>query len=331
METNLNFKNISGEVIETQQDELASENLYSSKKIKFNKKNYLNTKLNDNEITKKITIRLLPISKDASSAFLRIRSHYIKVNPELSSGSKNNMKAYTCCKHTPELHKDYGNKCAICDAHDVFYKKYKESTNPSEKKMYEDLMKETSLIDYWIVRCIERGHEDDGVKFWKFPASKAKKGIYDTLMSLYRTRKQESIDAGDETPYNIFDLLNGKDIVLTISKNPNDSDKTSITIVDAGRESPLSKDMEQMASWVNDEKTWTDVYGIKTYEYLKIVLSGEVPYYDKDNEQFVPKSEMERRKKEESTMTEEEIMKAEERLNDNMQISLDNEGDDLPF
>lgn len=324
---NMPFNNISGDAIEMQQDEITNETNFV-KKVKFNEKNYLNTKLSNGETSKKITIRLLPISSDSNSAFLRIRSHYIRVNAALATESKKNMKGYVCCKHTPELHEKYGDKCAICDAHDKFIKLYKEATNPSDKKMYEDLMKETGVIDYWVVRCIERGKEDEGVKFWKFPASRTKKGIYDTLISLYLTRKQESIDAGDEVPYNIFDLNNGKDIVLTITSG---NDKTSITVVDAGRPSPLSKDMNQMIEWVNDEKKWTDVYGIKSYDYLKIVLSGEVPYYDKEQGKFVPKSEIDSKKKEEKEISEEEIIKIEKKLQDSSISDVEDEGEDLPF
>lgn len=271
----------------------------------------------------------MPISKDSGSAFLRIKSHYIKVNPELAIGSKKNMKGYVCCKHTSELHDNYGDKCAICDAHDKFVEKYKTCTNPSDKKMYEDLMKETNTIDYWVVRCIERGKEEEGVKFWKFPASKAKKGIYDTLMSLYKTRKQESINAGDEVPYNMFDLMNGKDIVLTISKGKDD--KTSITVVDAGRESPLSKDVNKITEWVNDEKKWTDVYGIKTYDYLQIVLSGDVPFFDKEKNKFVPKSSVVSSKSDNPEMTEEEIIEAEKKLQNIEDGQILDDGEDLPF
>lgn len=38
--------------------------------------------------------------------------------------------------------------------------------------MYSDLEFQTRKSESWIVRCIERGKEDEGVKFWKFNVSK---------------------------------------------------------------------------------------------------------------------------------------------------------------
>lgn len=69
--------------------------------------------------------------------------------------------------------------------------------------------------------------------------------------------------------------------------------KVSISIADAGRPSALSKDPEKIKEWVNDPKQWTDVYGVKTYDYLKVALAGEVPYFDQDSKTFISKKEFE--------------------------------------
>ena len=84
--------------------------------------------------------------------------------------------------------------------------------------------------------------------------------------------------------------------------------KVSISIADAGRPSALSKDPEQIKEWVNDSKQWTDVYGVKTYDYLKVALAGEVPYFDQESKTFISKKEFDEKNKKETEKTEQEII-----------------------
>ena len=60
-------------------------------------------------------------------------------------------------------------------------------------------------------------------------------------------------------------------------------------IADGGNKKPLTKDVEEGNRWIHDEKTWKDVYGIKTSDYLSIVLENGVPVWDKQKEKFVNK------------------------------------------
>lgn len=59
---------------------------------------------------------------------------------------------------------------------------------------------------------------------------------------------------------------------------------TSITPLD---QSPLSDDEAKAAAWLADEQTWEDVFGVKTYEYLEIIVKGGVPVYDKEAKKYV--------------------------------------------
>ena len=140
--------------------------------------------------------------------------------------------------------------------------------------------------------------------------------IKDFLLELYKIRNQESIDATGE-PYNIFDLENGKDIIITLGVKSDG--KTSVGITDAGFSTPLSKDPNQVEEWVNDEKTWQDVYASKSYEYLEIIADGEIPYYDKENNKWVAKVEKKEEIGEEDTDEPEPM------------VATATEDDDLPF
>ena len=108
-------------------------------------------------------------------------------------------------------------------------------------------------------------------------------------MELYKTRKQESIEEGD-VEENILDLRTGKDLKVTISQATDGKtgmNRTSVKVVDYGKNKPITTDEGQLAAWVNDPKKWHDVFAIKPYDYLKIILDGEVPYYDKNVNKWV--------------------------------------------
>ena len=56
-----------------------------------------------------------------------------------------------------------------------------------------------------------------------------------------------------------------------------------------GRPKPLSEDIELRNKWVNDEKVWSDVFVAKSYDYLKLILDGEIPWFDNKNNKWVKK------------------------------------------
>jgi hypothetical protein len=41
---------------------------------------------------------------------------------------------------------------------------------------------------------------------------------------------------------------------------------------------------------VADNRTWEDVYSLKSYDYLEIIVKGGVPVWDKDLKKFVDKN-----------------------------------------
>lgn len=262
------------------------------KKFNFDGKNYLNTKLGPNEAQREIIIRILPVSSKNGDIFLPLLTHQgLRVNSKLS---KSGYKNYICLNdsHIKE-HDERG--CPICRLSKELFDKVNslpkdndEQISEGDKSMKKTLLKTAysyrPKISY-IVRVIERGKEDEGVKFWKFNERSDGMGVYDKLMNLYRQRKAEGEMAGIQN-YSIFDLVNGKDIKITLSHIPNTT-KTAMDIIDCGFNTPLSRDINQANAWICDEKTWEDVYAVKDYDYLDIVANGNIPVYDENQKKWV--------------------------------------------
>ena len=78
---------------------------------------------------------------------------------------------------------------------------------------------------------------------------------------------------------------------------------------------------------MSDTKLWNNVYGIKTYDYLSILIGGGEPYYDKEANMWVDKKEVEDAKYEE----EEKEREFDYELEDEGADYGSGEMDDLPF
>lgn len=253
----------------------------------FNVNNYLNVKLDKNEDKKVLKIRVLPIDKDTPKPFKKIFMHSVKLTPEQQGKNTSKWKSYICLKRTEGIdHEALGCKCPFCEENSKAYKAYTEATNEVEKEAYKEIFKSYFANEYGIIRCIERGHEEDGPKFWKFPIRQDGKDPMNTINRLYHSQKEESIEMG-ESPLNILDINDGKDFKITIEavydKQNNRTDKTSISIEPYGKRKPLSEDVNEMIKWVNDEKKWSDVFVAKPYDYLSLIIDKKVPFYDKAN------------------------------------------------
>ena len=255
----------------------------------FDVKNYLNVKLKPGELSKELTIRLLPIDKDSNTPFKKIKMHPIKIE---GVGWKN----YVCLSKTEDIdHDKFGNKCPFCELNQKAYNASLEEKDPIEKKRWQRISLDNIPNDVVVVRCIERGAEEDGPKFWKFNLHKKKDDPYHVMLDLYNTRKKEDEDDGIENPINIFDIYEGKDLIVKITAELDEqgkpTGKTSVTIKDKSRVTPLSTSKEQMEKWINDPKTWRDVFVTKPYEYLSIIINGKVPYFDREQNKWVERIE----------------------------------------
>ena len=276
------------------------------KESHFDEKNYLNIRLDGDQTTKELKIRLLPINGKSQTPFKKIHVHTIKVSKEISPSG---WKSYICLEKTEGFDTErYGKKCPFCELNREAYKNFTEATDEIEKRRWRDISLNNAAKEACIVRCIERGAENDGPKFWKFNVRKDNTDPKGQIMELYKTRLDESRDEGLDDE-NILDIRTGKDLKVTISLAA--ENRTSVKVVDYGKNKPLSIDETQMMEWVNDEKEWFDVFSLKPYDYLRIILDGEIPFYDKKLNKWVTKVEYNNDAEAERTQMDEAIADAE--------------------
>lgn len=306
----------------------------------FDIKNYLNTKLDSDkgEKSKELKIRLLPIDGKSATPFKTIYVHQVRVPKEIA---KSGFKSYICVEKTEGVdHDKYGHKCPFCDLNRESYKKSLEATDPIDKKRYQETSLANLAKEACVIRCIERGAEEDGPKFWKFNIKLDKTDPKNVIKNLYKTRLEEGREDGIEE--NILDIYKGKDLKITISQAEsrieNDSDKnnkTSITIIDWGKNKPLSDNNETIKNWVNDNKKWSDVFTVKPYEYLAVIINGGIPWFDKNEGKWVSKDDFNEQHNEANNEMNREIAEKETKLKgDNTNSVMDSVtvvDEELPF
>lgn len=331
---NKNFSvNIDAEAVKAQYEQ--EQKTFIPKKTQFNEKNYLQARLANNETSKTLTIRLLPFSPEGGSPFKKVFMHTVKVNKEVAP---NGWKTFVCPTHNKKDGNVMGDGCPFCETSAKARELKSKSLDEPTKKKYGDVEFLNKVKEMWIVRCIERGHEDDGVKFWLFNSSKKKDGVYDKIMNLARIRSEAAARKGNT--YSIFDLNNGLDLIVTLTRTADN--KTSIQIVDDGFPSPLTEDYDIGMKWIQDEKKWYDVYTVKSYDYMTIIAMGGVPVFNKELGKYVDKEEMNKIKEEaeqkriEDELTEEtrdysEVAKSNEIIVDASNTAADDSDEDLPF
>lgn len=271
--------NVSSKDVEEQYQKMVDDSQPKKPKAAFDVKNYLNTKLKDGENEKTLKIRLLPFSPEGGTPFKKVWIHSIRVNKEVASSG---------WKMLPCPHKNEKNGlCPICEVSKSAREMQRNAVDASEKKKYGDVAFADQAKEAWVVRCIDRDNEADGVKFWLFNNSSKKQGIYDQMMSIYKTRHDDALEDGED--FNIFDLNNGHDLKVEVSRGSDG--KLTYKVVDSVKRIPLTKNVEQGLSWINDTKTWEDVFTFKPYDYMKIIVQGGVPFFNKETNTYVAKDE----------------------------------------
>jgi hypothetical protein len=271
----------------------------------YDLKNYFNTYIKEGVKSAEKTIRILPTS-DGSSPFVEMYAHKIKVDGE--------WKTFACLKHEKE------EACPFCEAREALLATGKESDKELAKAYNARLM--------YVVKVIDRDHPEEGVKFWRFNHDYRKEGILDKIQTVLRAIKKD-----------ITSPENGRDIVISINRNQNGVPVVSgVATLDP---SPLSEDAEQAAAWLADDRTWEDVYSVRTYDYLEIIVKGGVPVWDKEAKCFVDKASLESDTTETDNLDSELTMGVEtikaniiaSESSDSPEESSEDEGetDDLPF
>jgi hypothetical protein len=212
--------------------------------------NYFTTYLpkGTNSATKQIRI----IPTESGSPFQDFFGHKVQVDGE--------WKTFACLKT------ENNEACPFCEAREALIATGKDSDREYAKKYNQKQM--------YIVKVIDRENEGDGVKFWRFNHSYSKDGVYDKVIGILNAIKKDITD--EET---------GRDLLLTITRNSRDIAIVSgIATLDP---SPLTSDPALKELWVNDTRTWRDVYAERNYEYLEIIVNGGIPVWDKEEKKFV--------------------------------------------
>ena len=345
-------KNVNNITVEVMEEEVKPKEVAEQPKTAvFNPKNYLNLKLDDTkgETHREIKIRVLPIDKDSNSPFKRFYAHNLTVDKTISESGH---KSYICLEKTDDIdHDQFGCDCPCCQINRAEYKMFKDATDSVEKELHKKRSIQYLPSEYCAMRVIERGHEEDGPKFLKFAVRSDGKDLMNMIKNLYKIRRDESInDALEEygvddasklpeefEPTNILDLYTGKDLQINVDavydKQGNKTNKTSLSIIDCGKEKPLTRDENLFNQWVNDEKIWTDVFAVKPYDYIRLLVEGKVPYFNKKENKWVewiPKDQLDKDKVYEENEANEEIKKAEEKAKQVPQVET-NDDDDIPF
>lgn len=277
MANSLDLKaNIGIDEILAQYDEVNSRNVSNKpKKVEYDKKHYLQAYLQKDELAKDLTIRLLPFSPEGGNPFHMIYVHPVKVSNEISKGG---FQTYIC-----PTKNGLGDRCPFCETMEKAKEMYYEETDDTKRKQISNIAFQNRPKEYWVVRCIDRDHEEDGVKFWMFPHSRKNDGIYDKIMNIAKKRAEQGKKRGKDI--NIFDLYNGKDLEITLSRDANN--KTVFAIVDSDELTPLNEDFDIANSWIGNDIQWTDLWKAKPYDYLALILENKVPFYDKEKKCYV--------------------------------------------
>lgn len=271
---------------------------------------FLDTRLADGEDKKKVRIRLLPFTPGGRDLFFKVEKHSVKL-PQ-SKFSATGWKNFICYDDPHNPSHEEGKKCPLCEKHDAFVKQAieyarqkKEWINklehtdlgPKEAAQVQEKINELKALqkqandsafmynkkDSYIVRVIDRAHEEDGPKFYTFNSNMKGEGVLDKMLAIYNERDEESLEATGNH-YNVFDLYNGKDLTLHIQRDQNGH--SVVTNITDGVQRPLSNDQKTVDAWVNDPTRWTDLYSFKSYEYLEIVADGQNPVFNKNDQRW---------------------------------------------
>lgn len=229
---------------------------YTKSENTYDLKNYFTTFLKEKEKSATRRIRILP-TKDGSSPFVEIHGHKIQVDGE--------WKTFVCLKH------EKGEDCPFCEAREALISTGKESD--------KELAKKYSAKKMYVVKVIDRDNEADGPKFWRFNHDYRKTGTLDKIYGVLQAVNKDITDA--ET---------GRDLLVMIARDQNNRPVVqSISHVDP---TPLSEDAELVKEWLADDRTWQNVYSIKPYEYLEIVVKGGSPTWDKEAKKWIDKASL---------------------------------------
>jgi len=219
-------------------------------------KRYFTTVLPKGSKGEERRIRILP-TKDGSSPFVEVKFHEVQVDGKW-------VKLYDPAQE--------GKRSPLNEV----YEGLMMSGVDSDK----ELARNYRSRKFYIVKVIDRDHEADGVKFWRFKHNHKGDGIMDKVFPIFRNK-------GD-----ITNTENGRDLILSLAltKAGTGKEYTTVNSVIPEDMGPLHTDANISKTWTDDELTWSDVYSKKDENYLELVARGEAPRWDSDQKKYVSSS-----------------------------------------
>ena len=132
-----------GNIVELPNITFASVQKEESKNFKkesnFDVKNYLNVRLEPNEVEKTIAIRLLPMDLETGNPFVFIHTHNVEVPKAMVKNGQKPYKSYICLRTKGIDHEKYGTRCPLCEINQRAYKEAMEETDPIKAKELKEL------------------------------------------------------------------------------------------------------------------------------------------------------------------------------------------------
>lgn len=257
--------------------------------VKFNANNYLNTKLDKGEQKRVVNIRILPIDMSGNLC-AEIFTHGLKVPYEVA---KSGYKSFMCLNDKRNPNYDPNVPCPLCAKGTELWQASEEAKKKGDpasmalSKSLADQAKPFFRKTTYIFRVIDRDHEEQGVKFWRFNGRNDKKDPYNELINLFAINRAEVLKFQGVDGYNMFDIYQGKDAMLTLTLDKKgEREYTAVSVSVSGYMTPLSQNPELANQWLNDPKKWTDVYTHKSAEYLQIISEGLVPRFNQDTQHY---------------------------------------------
>jgi len=216
-------------------------------------KRYFTTVLPKGSKGEERRIRILP-TKDGSSPFVEVYFHEIQVDGKW-------VKLYDP--------KQEGKRSPLNEVNEALMGTGVEADREAARQYRSR--------KFYIVKVIDRDHESDGVKFWRFKHNHKGDGVIDKVFPIFRNK-------GDVT-----DSQKGRDLILslTLTKAGTGKEYTVINSVLNDDPSLLHTDADVAKTWLEDELTWSDVYSKKGEDYLEMVARGEVPRWDTASSKWV--------------------------------------------
>ncbi len=219
-------------------------------------KRYFTTVLPKGSKGEERRIRILP-TKDGSSPFVEVKFHEVQVDGKW-------VKLYDPAQE--------GKRSPLNEVYEGLMMTGVDSD--------KELARNYRSRKFYIVKVIDRDHEQDGPKFWRFKHNHKGDGVIDKIFPIFRNK-------GDVTsPESGRDLI----LSLTLTKAGTGKEYTVINSVLNDDSSALHSDSDVAKTWLDDETTWSDVYSKKGEDYLEMVAKGETPRWDTNSNKWVSNS-----------------------------------------